>query len=200
MDAAVKYAQSKDVVLVHAAGNDHKDIDTTDDFPSPVYRDNSGRADNFITVGASGDSTNGGFTASFSNFGKQEVNVFAPGVNIYSTLPGGNKYGKYSGTSMACPVVAGVAALIREYFPDLSAEQVKYVIEKSATPITEKVILPGTQKTPNGDETPEMVSLSDISTSGGEVNAYNAVKLASTLRGDKKDFLPKSKVKRDNKG
>jgi len=199
VDDAVKYAQSKDVLLVHAAGNDHKDIDTSENFPNPVFVDSSGRADNFITVGASGDSTNGGFTASFSNYGKKEVDVFAPGVNIYSTLPGGNKYGNYSGTSMACPVVAGVAALIREYFPDLSAEQVKYVIDKSAAPIKEKVILPGTQKSPGGDEGPVMVNLSDISVSGGEVNAYDAVMLASTLKGErnmKMNILPRSKVRR----
>jgi subtilisin family serine protease len=203
VDDAVKYAQSKDVLLVHAAGNDHKDIDTAANFPNPVFIDNSGRAKNFITVGASGDSTNGGFTASFSNYGKKEVDVFAPGVNIYSTLPGGNKYGDYSGTSMACPVVAGVAALILEYFPDLSAEQVKYVIDKSATPITDKVILPGTQQSPGGDGQPEMVSLSDISVSGGEVNAYDAVKLASTLKGErntKTDILPKSRLRRSKKG
>ena len=205
VDDAVKYAQSKDVLLVHAAGNDHKDIDTAANFPNPTFVDGSGRAKNFITVGASGDSTNGGFTASFSNYGKDEVDVFAPGVNIYSTLPGGNKYGNYSGTSMACPVVAGVAALILEYFPDLSAEQIKYVIDKSATPIKDKVILPGTQKTPggDGDEQPEMVNLSDISISGGEVNAYEAVKLAATLRGDrdvKMNMLPKAKVKREKRG
>jgi cell wall-associated protease len=199
VDDAVKYAQSKDVLLVHAAGNDHKDIDTAANFPNPVYVDNSGRAKNFITVGASGDSTNGGFTASFSNYGKNEVDVFAPGVNIYSTLPGGNKYGNYSGTSMACPVVAGVAALILEYFPDLTAEQIKYVIDKSATPIKEKVILPGTQKTLGGDEE-QMVNLSDISITGGEVNAYEAVKLAATLKGERnmQMKLPKSKVKREN--
>ena len=199
VDDAVKYAQSKDVLLVHAAGNDHEDIDTAADFPSPVFVDGSGRAMNFITVGASGDSTNGGFTASFSNYGKNEVDVFAPGVNIYSTLPGGNKYGNYSGTSMACPVVAGVAALIREYFPDLTAEQVKYVIDKSATPITEQVILPGTQKTAGGDEEPKMVNLSDISITGGEVNAYEAVKLAATIKGekDKEMKLPKSKARRE---
>ena len=96
-----------------------------------------------------------------------------------------------------------LAALILEYFPDLSAEQLKYVIEKSATPIKEKVILPGTQKTPGGNEESEMVDLSDISKSGGEVNAYEAVKLASTLKGDrnmKMDFLPKSKVNKIKKG
>jgi len=203
VDDAVKYAQSKGVLLVHAAGNDHKNIDTAANFPNPVFADGSGRAKNFITVGASGDSTNGGFTASFSNYGKNEVDVFAPGVNIYSTLPGGDKYGNYSGTSMACPVVAGVAALVLEYFPDLSAEQVKYVIDKSATPIKDKVILPGTQKSPGGSDNPEMISLSDISITGGEVNAYEAVKLASTLNGErdmKMDILPKSKVKKERRG
>ena len=95
---------------------------------------------------------------------------------------------------MACPVVAGVAALVLEYYPDLSAEQLKYVIEKSATPLNEEVKLPGTD---------DMVNLSDISKSGGEVNAYEAIKLAATLNGDrdvKMDILPKSKVKKDRKG
>jgi len=176
VDDAVKYAQSKGVLLVHAAGNDAKNIDSTENFPNPVFLDGSGVAKNFITVGASGDATNGGFTASFSNYGKKSVDVFAPGVNIYSTLPGGNKYGAMSGTSMATPVVAGVAALILEYFPDLSAEQVKYVIDKSTEPITEKVKLPGTT---------DSVNLADITVTGGEVNAYNAVKLASTLKGER---------------
>ena len=112
VDDAVRYAQSKDVLLVHAAGNDAKNIDTADNFPNPVFLNKQGRAKNFITVGASGDATNGGFTARFSNYGKSEVDVFAPGVNIYSTLPGGDKYGSLSGTSMAAPVVAGLGALI----------------------------------------------------------------------------------------
>ncbi len=194
VDDAVNYAHSKNVLLVHAAGNDHKNIDSAENFPNPVFVNRAGRAKNFITVGASGDPTNGGFTANFSNYGKQEVDVFAPGVNIYSTLPGGDKYGNLSGTSMACPVVAGVGALLLEYFPDLSAEQLKYVIEKSATPLKEEVKLPGTD---------DMVNLSDISESGGEVNAHEAVKLASTLKGERKmkmDILPKSKVRNDKRG
>lgn len=181
VDDAFKYAADHDVLLVHAAGNSSKNIDSTDNFPSTEFLFNKGRAKNVITVGANGDETNGGFTASFSNYGKENVDVFAPGVNIYSTLPGGNTYGKLSGTSMAAPVVAGVAALLLEYFPDLTAEQVKYVIEKSVRPIKEKVILPGTQ----GDK-PVMVNLSDISKTGGEVNAYNAVKLAMTIKGERK--------------
>jgi subtilisin family serine protease len=175
VDDAVKYAQSKGVLLVHAAGNDAENIDSAQNFPNPVYRDDSGADPDFITVGASGDSTNGGFTASFSNYGKKSVDLFAPGVNIYSTLPN-DKFGDFSGTSMATPVVAGVAALILEYYPDLSAQQVKYVIDHSVTPITQKVKLPGTN---------DSVSLADISITGGELNAYNALKLASTLKGER---------------
>ena len=194
VDDAVKYAASKDVLLVHAAGNDAKDIDTEDNYPNAIYQ-NGEKAKNYITVGASGDATNGGFTADFTNYGKNDVDVFAPGVNIYSTLPGGDKYGSMSGTSMAAPVVSGLAALILQYFPTLSAEQVKYVIEKSATPEKEKVNLPG------GDG--KLVNLSDISKTGGEINAYNAVKLAATLKGERnieKEILPKSKVKSNKRG
>lgn len=190
VDDAVKYAESKGVLLVHAAGNDNKNIDTADNFPNPVFVDGSGRSKTFLTIGASGDPSNGGLTASFSNYGKKEVDVFAPGVKIYSTVPGGNTYGNASGTSMACPVVAGIAALLLEYYPNLSAQQLKYVIEKSATHLTEKVNLPGTD---------DKVDLSDISKTGGLVNAYEAVKLAATLKGERNLEKPVIKTKFKNK-
>lgn len=173
VDDAFKYAEKKGVLLVHAAGNDAKNIDTAYNFPNPVFEDGKGRSTNVITVGASGDKTNGGYTASFSNYGKSEVDVFAPGVNIYSTIPGGNTYGNASGTSMACPVVAGIAALILEYYPYLTAQQLKMIIEKSAVVSTEKVKKPGTK-----DE----VELSDLSRTGAFANAYEAIKMASTIR------------------
>lgn len=176
VDDAVKYAESKGVLLVHAAGNDAKNVDTTYNFPSPVFQDDGKKADDWITVGASGDSLIGGLVAEFSNYGKKQVDVFAPGKKIYSTVPTGNNYQNLQGTSMASPVVTGLAALILEYFPNLSAEQVKMVIEKSTVKPSEKVIDPGT-----GEE----VSLGDLSVSGGIVNAYDALKLASTLKGER---------------
>jgi len=192
VDDAFRYAESKGVLLVHAAGNDAKNVDTADNYPNPIYRDGKGRANNVITVGASGNMNNGGLTASFSNYGKAEVDVFAPGVGIYSTIPGGNTYGNASGTSMACPVVAGVAALILQHYPNLTPQQLKFVIEKSAVAPTEKVNLPGTD---------EKVSLSDISKTGGLLNAYEAVKLAGTIKTEKpKSTLPKSKVKKTKMG
>lgn len=173
IDEAVEYAKTKDVLLVHAAGNDAKDLDSNDNFPSPVYKQTGKRATNWITVGASGDPNAEGLIANFSNFGKNRVDVFAPGVKIYSTTPGG-KYGNAQGTSMASPIVAGIAAFILSYYPDLSAEQLKYVIEKSSVKITVPVKIPGTD---------EDSKLENLSQSGGIVNAYEAIKLASTLKG-----------------
>jgi len=193
VDEAFQYAESKNVLLVHAAGNDSKNVDTADNFPNPVFISGTGRANNVITVGASGDPKSGGLTASFSNFGKKEVDVFSPGVKIYATLPGGNTYGNLQGTSMACPLVAGIAALTLEYFPTLSAKQLKYVIEKSAQVPEFKVKIPGTD---------DLTDLGEISKTGGIVNAYEALKLAATLKGERKsvkETLPKPKMVKNKK-
>lgn len=198
VDEAVRYAQSKGVLLVHAAGNDGNNIDTTENYPNPVFVDTKMRAPNFITVGASGDPKTGGLAADFSNYGKKEVDVFAPGVKIYSTIPGGTTYGFAQGTSMASPVVAGVAALILSYYPDLTPEQVKYCIEKGAQANDTEVKLPGGET---------KVPFSNLSRTGGFVNAYESLKIAAGLKGDRKveatpkPKLPaKPKVKKTKKG
>ena len=173
VDSAVKYAESKNVLLVHAAGNDGKNIDSAHNYPNATLKALSSRAKNWITVGASGDEKAGGLTASFSNYGKQEVDVFAPGVRIYSTIPGTTTYGNAQGTSMASPVVAGTAAFLMSYFPHLTAEQVKEVIEKSAQAPASPVSKPGSD---------EDVQLSEISKTGGIINAYEAAKLAFEIK------------------
>ncbi|HEX9508878.1 MAG TPA: S8 family peptidase [Puia sp.] len=188
VDSAVRYAESKGVLLIHAAGNDNADVDTTDNFPNPNFQHSTYTASNWITVGASSDPLADpdfkSYTAKFSNYGKHEVDVFAPGTRIYSTLPGGKNYGNLQGTSMAAPVVTGVAALILEYYPALTPQQVKYCIEKSAVAPPGKVKKPGTED--------ELVNLSDISKSGGIINAYEALKLASTLNTDTHKKMEKS--------
>ena len=185
-----------DQMIYHAAGNDHKDLDSTDNFPNPDLQVTKTKASNWITVGASSDPSAEAdfksYTASFSNYGKNGVDVFAPGTRIYSTVPGGNNYRNLQGTSMASPVVAGLAALVLSYNPQLTAQQLKWVIEKSATPLTAKVKLPGTED--------KMVQLSDISITGGVVNAYEALKLAATLKPAEKSKLPKSTIKKNTKG
>ncbi|PSL43773.1 subtilase family protein [Chitinophaga niastensis] len=178
VDAAVKYAEEKGVLLVHAAGNDGNNNDSVPNFPNPNYLDGT-VATNIITVGASGTGRGNDKVASFSNYGKKGVDLFAPGVQIYSTVPGGNKYGSASGTSMAAPVVVGVAALVLSYYPELSARQLKYILEKSASPLPDgstEVNKPGTQD--------EKINFADLSVTGGLVNAYDALKLAATIKGE----------------
>ena len=189
VDEAVKYAESKDVVIVHAAGNEMHNIDSVDNFPNANLLTFHSKADNFISVGANGDPrvASGKIIADFSNYGQNSVDVFAPGVKIFSTLPGGNQYGYLSGTSMAAPVVTGVVALVRSYYPGLSAKQIKYVIDKSAEPLTdstELVNMPGSDKE---------VPMNKLCETGGFVNAEAAVELASTLKPDNNNDLKKNK-------
>ena len=178
VDEAVKYAESKGVLLVHAAGNDAKNIDYEDNFPSRSFdNDTTKPFSNWITVGASGASKKE-LAAPFSNYGKREVDVFAPGVQIYSTIPGGNTYGEKDGTSMASPVVAGLASLILSYFPELTPQQVISIIKSTTLKIDQKITTkPGTED--------EEVSLFDLSSTGGVVNAYEALKLAATTKGER---------------
>ena len=169
VDKAVRYAEQKGVLLIHAAGNDGENSDEEKNYPTRFYNDGK-EAKNWIEVGASAW---GGeeLVGSFSNYGKKTVAFFAPGVDVYSTVPG-NKYKKESGTSMASPSTAGVAALIMSYFPELTAVEVKDVLMKS----TRKFDNLQVQK-PDGGKT----KLDQLTITGGLLNAYDAVKLAQTL-------------------
>lgn len=175
VDEAVKYAVSKDVLLVQAAGNDNKNLDVEKSFPSRIYED-GGIASSYIVVGASGPADDKTLKADFSNYGKTTVDVFAPGVQIYSTVPD-NKYEAYNGTSMASPVVAGLAALIRSYYPKLSAVQVKEIILKSVVKVNHNVDIEG-----EDGAAAQSVPFSDLCITGGIVNAYDALKLAATYK------------------
>jgi len=178
VDKAVKYAQKKGVLLVHAAGNDGSNLDENDNFPNKNFKNSKRFAKNWIEVGASswGDEKN--FVGSFSNYGKTTVDVFAPGVAINSTIPD-NKYTEHDGTSMAAPVVSGVAAMLMSYFPELSAEDVKEIILKSSIKYTDKEInKPGSR---NG----QTIKFGELSVTGGIVNAYEAVKMAQSWKGNK---------------
>lgn len=168
VDDAVLYAQSKGVLLVAAAGNDNANTDTDTHYPTDLLLGGKTVA-NWISVGAQNHLEGSEMVAEFSNFGKQTVDVFAPGVAIYSTYPN-STYKEENGTSMAAPAVTGVAALLKSYFPMLKAEEIKDIILTSATRFPElKVSRPGSNV---------LIPFSDLSQTGGVVNAYEAVKLA----------------------
>jgi cell wall-associated protease len=225
VDEAVKYAETKGVLLVHAAGNDNKDNDVEENYPNKYYDSpeaekyaethkkkelkdlmspkpagNMGaqgpvgakrpdpfakpippdpekfklpHANNWIEVGASAYKDDDELKASFSNYGKNNVDVFAPGFMINSTVPG-SKYEEFDGTSMASPVVAGLAALILSYYPEFNAVQVKDIIVQSVSKVNHKV----KYKDKRNENVKSLFS--EMCVSGGIVNAYNALKLAES--------------------
>jgi cell wall-associated protease len=174
VDEAVKYAESKGVLLIHAAGNDGIDIDVTTHYPCKKFEGSKKEASNFIDVSALSWKTGEQCPASFSNYGKKTSDLFSPGVDIYSTAPEG-KYKDASGTSMAAPVVAGVASVLKSYYPELTAKQIKKIlVESSRKDYKEnKVIRPGTKD--------ELVEFDELTKSGGMVNLYEAVKMAQGM-------------------
>ena len=180
VDDAVKYAVKNDVLLVHAAGNDGKNTDMNNNFPSDLYGKKGlfgpKYAKTWLEIGALTYKGGEDAPATFSNYGKENVDLFAPGYQILSTVPG-SEYKKFSGTSMAAPVTAGVAAVLRSYFPKLSAKQVKEIIMESVIPNSEMVNRPGGEG---------KVKFSELSKTGGVVNLYKAVKKAEMTKGKRK--------------
>ena len=165
---AIKYAEKNNVLIVHAAGNDDKDLDKMDDknFPND-HKYELEFANNYISVGASTISYNEGLVAYFSNYGQKNVDIYAPGYQIYSLLPG-NKYDFKNGTSMAAPAVSGVASLILSYFPKTSAKKLKKIILDS-----------GLEFNFNVEHDGKEISFDNLSRTGKVINAYNALLMAS---------------------
>ncbi len=176
VDDAVKYADAHGVLMVHAAGNDGANLATAKNFPNPNYLD-GGHPTLWIEVGASSWKGGDKLAAEFSNYGQQQVDLFAPGVDILSTVPG-NKYQRESGTSMAAPVVTGVAALVMSYYPNLSAADVKKILVASTSKYPNQIVSkPGEGK--------DQVPFGTLSITGGIVNAYNAIRMADDVSSGK---------------
>ncbi|MFY7989043.1 MAG: S8 family peptidase [Flavobacterium sp.] len=168
---AIKYAESKDVLVVIAAGNESYDLDVTNKYPNDTYDGSPEYAKNVLIIGALSPSYGSKVIADFSNYGKNNVDIYAPGDEIYATTPL-NSYEYLQGTSMASPNVAGVATLIRSYYPKLTAVQVKQIIMESGTPLKNQVVI---------GEDKHKANFADASKSGRIVNAYNALLLAAKM-------------------
>lgn len=176
VDAAVRHADSLGVLMIHAAGNDNKNLDKEDSYPTPYYL-NGEKAVNWLTIGASRMKKGKKIPAGFSNYGKTKVDLFAPGFDIYSCIPG-NKYEKESGTSMAAPTTSGVAALVWSYFPELTATELKTILMNSVTDVSKKkVIIPGEKK--------KKIRFGELCVSGGILNAEKAIELAEKTTKEK---------------
>jgi len=171
---AIKYAAEHDVLFVHAAGNSGEDLDDPNNpnFPNDQINNGPEMADNVITVGALSSKYGSEMVASFSNYGFINVDLFAPGDAIYSTMPN-NEYDFQGGTSMAAPAVAGVAALVWSYYPKLTASQVKAILMSSGLTTKSKVVVAG--------DTSKSMDFQEISKSGKMVNAYNALIMADAV-------------------
>ncbi|HVW96431.1 MAG TPA: S8 family serine peptidase [Mucilaginibacter sp.] len=176
VDAAFKYAAAKDVLLVQASGNDNQDVDAEPEFPNDTYLDGS-TTDNVISVGASGPKPDTSLAASFSNYGKMNVDVFAPGYKVTS-IDMDAEFNTADGTSFSAPIVTGIAALCLEYYPNLSARQLKQIILECATPVKGLMV--------NKPGTSDKVDFTSLSKTGGIVNAYRALEIASKMKGERK--------------
>src|SRR5699024_8897907 len=179
VDEAIQYADQQGVLMVHAAGNSSENSDSTANYPTDTYGDyfkGNATANLWLSVGASSWKPDSNFVATFSNYGEQRVDLFAPGVGIYSTMPD-NKYKRNQGTSMAAPVVSGTAALIMAYYPDLTAQQVRKLIMENVTPYgKQRVIVPNDK----GSNTP-VQPFATLSVSNGVVNVYRALLAAERI-------------------
>ncbi len=174
VDSAVAYAESKGVLLVHAAGNNSSDNDEIPNYPNDTLWNGTHTAANWIEIGASQPKRKK-LATSFSNYGKNNVDLFSPGQDIYSTIPG-DKYAYFNGTSMAAPVASGVAALVWSRYPNLTAVQIKQILMESGTLVKGKVILPGSKN---------KIKFTELSQSGRLVNAFEALKRADALSSGK---------------
>ncbi len=175
IEEAIMYASSKDVVIICSAGNNNEKIrGERTHYPNDYTIDGTEISDNLIKVGATTYLVNTKLKAGFSNYSNKHIDLFAPGYKVYTTKYG-NKYDFVNGTSLSAPIVSGVAALIRSYYPSLSAAQVKTILMESGTSYDIDVEIK------QEDGTQKMVPFAELSKSGKVVNAYNALLMAEEM-------------------
>lgn len=173
--AAIKHAEENGVLLVSGAGNDAANIDKVTSYPNPFYPDQKQRCQTWLSVGATAHTEDETLVGAFSNYGKKKLDIFAPGVQIYSAKPD-DTYEFADGTSMAAPVVSGVAALIKSYFQELTAIQLRELLIESSNKYPKlNVLMPDPEYRQS-----KTTKFKKLSSSAGVVSAANAAKLALT--------------------
>ncbi len=178
VEEAFIYAEKNNVLLINSAGNNGVYLDDESIFLFPNdhnYFKEDEVSNNFLKVGSSGKILDKSFKLSYSNYGKKEVDVFAPGKNIYTTLPNNKYTNKSGGTSSATAITSGVAALIFSYYPNLKAHQVKKIIMDSGVEYAIEV------STPTKEDKNKTTPFNQLSKSGKVVNAYNALIMAERI-------------------
>jgi subtilisin family serine protease len=172
---AIRYAESKNVLIISSAGNSAYNLnDYNDYYPNDNIINEKEVTDNFLLVGSSSHNVDRSLFSYFSNYGSEDVDLFAPGEKIYTTLPN-DKYTFDSGTSLAAAITSGVAALIRSYYPDLTASQVKHILMDSGIEYTLEV------STPTKEDPEKTTPFNQLSKSGKVLNAYNALIMAERV-------------------
>jgi cell wall-associated protease len=180
LEEAFKYAERNDVLIISSAGNKSYDLNKEFDYPDD-YNENGAYVKNFIKVSASSYKADSTMVWLSSNYSTKNVDIFAPGHKIYCLFR--NRTRNYSGTSLASAVVSGMASLIRSYYPNLSAIEVKEIILKSGISFDVDVERPY----PYGDKPyDKKMPFSAMSKSGKIVNAYNALLMAEEISKKKK--------------
>ena len=173
VDDAIAYAEQRDVLIITSASNDGVDLDTGEysNYPDDVDDNGNESVKNFIKVGSSGHVLGESLVSSGSNYGKKSVDVFAPGIDIYTTSTKQGKYEFFNGTSPATAIVSGIAGLLFSYYPKLTAVQVKEIILQSGVSFDIDCLVPG-------DKNQKRLPFGEFSRSGKIVNAYNALLMA----------------------
>ncbi len=165
VDSAVRYAEAKGVLIIHAAGNESKNRDQTNRYPISTYN-NGGKASNWIEVGANSAIKDENFIGSFSNYGKNTVDFLAPGVRVFTALPE-NRYGFNDGTSLSAPIVSGIAALVWGIYPKLSYQELIDAMLASIKKQEVHVLIPGSKE--------DRANLDSLIKTGGNINLYDLI-------------------------
>jgi subtilisin family serine protease len=176
---AFEYAEKKDVIIISSAGNSAFNLEENNNYyPNDNINNGTEVSNNFLLVGSISKNIDSSFLSYYSNYGVSDVDIFAPGQEIYTIIPN-NEYKLDSGTSIAASITSGVAALIYSYYPNLKASEVKQILMDSGLEFNIEVT------TPIEENKEKTTPFNQLSKSGKVLNAYNALIMADSISKNK---------------